>query len=61
MQLNIVIKGLIIVEKIDWKLSLIFLYRGQIFLFCGTKTHDTNTMERKESEPQAKGKLCLII
>ena len=56
MKLKIFLKGLIVVEKRKLGVDPVFPYHGQIFEFCGPKTHDANNMERTERVPGAIGK-----
>ena len=53
---NILLKGLIVVEKQHLGIDPIFQYHGQIFEFCGPKTRDANTMEWKEGSSQETSK-----
>ena len=48
MQLKIVLKSLIVVEKQRYDVDTIFSVSWNFFEFCGPKNHDANRMERKE-------------
>ena len=51
-KLKTVLKGLIVVEKRRLGFDALFSpFRGQLFEFCGPKTHDANSNKPKGGNP----------
>ena len=58
MRFKIVLKGLIVVENWGLGVDPFFAVSCKKIDFFGPKTHDANTMERKERSTRATDKLC---
>ena len=53
---KIFLKGLIVVDKRQLEVGLLFAISWTIFNFCGPNTHDTNAIEWKEMALRATDK-----